>query len=343
MTRLSRRTVAAALTALAAATPLALLPAAAQAQEIREHSFKLAQQNPRGHPLVTGAERFAQLVAERSGGRMRVNLFPGGTLGSDAASVTALQAGTIEIVVLNSGILAAQVPAFAVFDFPFMFANGQEADAVVDGSFGQGLHARLAERGIVGLAYWELGFRHLTNNRRPINRVDDIAGLRLRVIPNPINVDWVRTLGANPTPLAFPELYAALESRAVDGQENPLSVILANKFHEVQRHLTLTAHQYNPQSMIFSGRVWERLNAAEQRILREAAIEAGRFQRQTARDAAAGELAELRRLGMAVTELPPAEMARLREMMRPVIERHTERVGADTVRALQAEIARVRR
>lgn len=337
--RLTRRTAA----ALAALLPLALASTAALAQDIKERTFKVAQQNPKGHPLVTGAEKFAEIVAAKSGGKLKVNLFPGGTLGSDAASVSALQGGTIEIVVLNSGILASQVKEFAVYDFPFMFATPQEADAVVDGPFGQGLHAKLADKGIVGLAYWELGFRNLTNNRRAIHKVDDIAGLKLRVIPNAINVDWVKALGANPTPLAFPELYAALEQRAIDGQENPLSVILANKFYEVQKFLTLTNHQYNPQSVIFSKKVWDTLSADERKILQDAAVEAGRFQRQVSRDAAAGQLAELKKLGMTVTELPPAEMAKLRELMKPVIDKHSESVGVETVKALQAEIAKVRR
>jgi tripartite ATP-independent transporter DctP family solute receptor len=339
MPRFTRRTAA----ALAALLPLALASTAPLAQDIKERTFKVAQQNPKGHPLVTGAEKFAEIVAARSGGKLKVNLFPGGTLGSDAASVSALQGGTIEIVVLNSGILASQVKEFAVYDFPFMFATPQEADAVVDGPFGQNLHARLADKGIVGLAYWELGFRNLTNNRRAIHKVDDIAGLKLRVIPNAINVDWVKALGANPTPLAFPELYAALEQRAIDGQENPLSVILANKFYEVQKFLTLTNHQYNPQSVIFSKKVWDTLSADERKILQDAAVEAGRFQRQVSRDAAAGQLAELKKLGMTVTELPPAEMARLRDLMKPVIDKHSESVGVETVKAMQAEIAKVRR
>ncbi|WP_395704021.1 TRAP transporter substrate-binding protein [Aquabacterium sp.] len=314
----------------------------AQAQDIKERSFKLALQNPKGHPLATGAEKFAELVAARSGGKLKVNLFPGGTLGSDAASVSALQGGTIEIVVLNSGILASQVKDFEVFDFPFMFANAQEADAVVDGPLGQKLHARLADKGIVGLAYWELGFRSLTNSKRPVNKVEDIAGLKLRVIPNAINIDWVKALDANPTPLAFPELYAALEQKAVDGQENPVSVILANKFAEVQKYLTLTNHQYNPQSVIFSKKVWDSLGAPERKILQDAAVEAGRYQRQVSREASAGTIEQLKKAGMQVSELPPAEMAKLRERMKPVIEKHGAAIAA-TVAELQAELAKLRK
>lgn len=314
----------------------------ATAQDIRERSFKLALQNPKGHPLASGAEKFADIVAARSGGKLKVNVFPGGTLGSDAANVSALQGGTIEFVVLNSGILAAQVKDFVVYDFPFMFANAREADAVVDGPLGQKLHAKLQDKGIVGLAYWELGFRQLTNARRAVTKVEDIAGLKLRVIPNPINIDWVKALDANPTPLAFPELYAALEQKAVDGQENPISVIQANKFNEVQKFITLTNHQYNPQSVIFSKKVWDGLNAAERKVLQDAALEAGKFQRQLTRDQASGSLDELRKSGMQVSEFSTAETARLRDRMKPVIDKHGAAV-ADTVKELQAELDKLRK
>ena len=314
----------------------------ASAQELRERSFKLALQNPKGHPLATGAEKFAELVGTRSGGKLKVNIFPGGVLGGDAANVSALQGGTLEIVVLNSGILAAQVKDFVVYDFPFMFANAKEVDAVVGGAFGQKLHAKLQDKGIVGLAYWELGFRQITNGKRAIQKVDDLAGLKLRVIPNPINIDWVKALGANPTPLAFPELYAALEQKAVDGQENPASVILANKFAEVQKYLTLTNHQYNPQSMIFSKKIWDTLNDAERKIIADAATEAAQFERQLARSSAQGDIDALRKAGMEVGELPVAEMAKFRERMKPVIEKHGAPV-ADTVKELQAELDKLRK
>ncbi|MCA0242299.1 MAG: TRAP transporter substrate-binding protein [Proteobacteria bacterium] len=310
--------------------------------QVQERSFKFALQNPKGHPLEMGATKFAELVAAKSGGKIKVNVFPGGTLGGDAQTVSALQGGTVEITALNSGILASQVKDFAVYDFPFMFANAKEADTVVDGPFGQKLHAKLAEKGIVGLGYWELGFRNLTNGRKAINTVDDIAGLKLRVIPNAINVDWVKALGANPTPMAFPEVYAGLESKAIDGQENPLSVILANKFYEVQKYLALTNHQYNPQSLIFSKKVWDGLSADEKKIVQDAATEAGRYQRQVNREAAAGQLEQLKKSGMQVTEFNAAEQAKLRAKLAPVIEKHGAPIAA-TVADLQAELAKLRK
>ena len=314
----------------------------AQAQEINEHSFKLAMQNPKGHPLAEGAAKFAELVEEKSDGNITIKPFYGGVLGGDAQTVSALQGGTIEFVILNSGILASQAKEFAVFDFPFLFSTPEEADAVVDGPFGQQMHAKLEGQGIVGLAYWELGFRDITNSVRPITKADDIAGLKLRVIPNEINIDWVSALGANPTPLAFPELYTAMETGAVDGQENPVSVILANKFYDVQKYLALTHHQYNPQSVIFSKKVWDTLTDDEKKLLQEAAMEAGKFERELTRSNAASDLEELKSEGMEVTELPPEEMEKLREKVKPVIEKHTEAVGSETVDALMAELEKAR-
>ena len=310
--------------------------------QVSERTFKFGLQNPKGHPLEQGATKFAELVAARSGGKIKVNVFPGGTLGGDAATVSALQGGTVEITALNSGILASQVKDFEVYDFPFMFANAKEADAVVDGPFGQKLHAKLADKGIVALAYTELGFRNLTNSKRAINTVEDIAGLKLRVIPNAINVDWVKAVGANPTPMAFPEVYAGMEQKAIDGQENPLSVILANKFFEVQKHLAITNHQYNPQSLIFSKKVWDTLSAAEKKVLQDSATEAAQFQRKVNRDAAATQLADLKKAGMQVTELSAAEQAKLRDKFKPVIEKHGAAIAA-TVAELQAELAKLRK
>ncbi|WP_411886139.1 TRAP transporter substrate-binding protein [Polaromonas sp. YR568] len=327
---------------LVAAAALAAFGLAA-AQDIKEHTIKFAHQNPKGHPIVMGMEKFAEIVAAKSGGKIKVNLFPGGVLGGDGPNVSGLQGGTIEMVVLNSGILASQVKEFAVYDFPFLFANAKEADAVVDGPFGKKLHDKLQEKGIVGLAYWELGFRNMTNSKRAINKVEDLAGLKIRVIPNPINLDWVKALDANPTPMAFPEVYAALESKALDGQENPLNTILANRFAEVQKYLTLTNHVYNPQSVIISKKFWDTLTNDEKKLFSDAAIEAGKFQRQAARDAAGATLDALRKAGMQVTELSPAETAKLREKMKPVIAKYSSGVGDSTVNELTAELAKLRK
>jgi tripartite ATP-independent transporter DctP family solute receptor len=305
-------------------------------------TIKFANQNNAGHPIVQGMEKFKDIVEKNSGGKLKVNLFPGGTLGSDQANVSAIQGGSLEMASMNSGIFASQVKEFGVFDFPFMFASTKEADAVVDGPFGKKMHAKLEEKGLVGLAYYELGFRHITNGKRAINKVSDIEGLKLRVIPNPINVDWVKALGANPTPLPFPELYAALEQGAVDGQENPIPTINSAKLYEVQKNLTLTGHQYNPQSVVISKKFWDTLSAAEKKVLADAAMESAKFQRDTARNLEASLLANLKKNGMQVTQLSDSEMSILRDKMRPVTAKYGVVVGQDLVKELQGEIEKVR-
>ena len=310
------------------------------AQETK--TLKFANQNAAGHPIILGMEKFKEIVEKQSGGKLKVNVFPGGALGSDQANVSAIQGGTLEMASMNSGIFANQVKEFAIFDFPFMFGSSQEADAVVDGPFGKKLHAKLDEKGIVGLGYYELGFRHISNSKRPIHKVEDLDGLKLRVIPNPINVDWVKALGANPTPLPFPELYAALEQKAVDGQENPVATINGAKFYEVQKHLVLTGHQYNPQSVIISKKFWDRLSGAEKKIISDAVTESAKYQREQARKLEASILENLKKNGMQVTQMPEAEMGKLLDKMRPVTAKYGVTVGQDLVKEVQAEIEKVR-
>lgn len=309
----------------------------------QERTIKFTTANPEGHPLVMGMHKFADIVAAKTGGKIKVNLFPGGVLGGDGPVISAMQGGTIEMASMNSSILASQVKEFAIYDFPFMFANGKEADAVVDGPFGKQMHAKLEPKGLIGLTYWELGFRQISNNKRPIQKVEDIAGLKLRVIPTPINVDWVKALGANPTPLSFGEVYSALEQGAIDGQENPLTVIAANKFFEVQKYVTLTNHQYNPQSVLVSKKFWETLSPAEKKIFSEAAAESTIYERQQARLQATTALEAVKKGGMQVTELSAAEVDKLRDKMRPVIAKFSVSVGQETVKSLQDELTKARK
>ena len=309
----------------------------------QERTFKFALNGPEGHPAVAGMKKFAETVAAKSGGRMKVTLFLNGSLGGDQAVVSSVKAGTIEMAVMNSGILASEAKELAIFDFPFLFSNEKESDAIVDGPVGKKMHALLESKGIIGLSYWELGYRQITNGRRPLNKVEDIEGLKLRVIPNPINVDWVKALNANPTPMPFPEVYAGLEQKAIDGQENPISVIAANKFWEVQKHVALTNHQYNPQSVIFSKKVWDSLSPADRKILDDAADDATKAQREAARAAVATNLELLKKNGMTVTQFPPAEVAKLREKMAPVISKYVASVGEETVKEVMLELAKLRK
>ena len=315
----------------------------ASAQDIKERTIKFGVAGPETHPAVAGMKKFAEAVTTKSGGKIKVNLFYNSSLGTDQAIVSAIKGGTVEMSVMNSGILASEAKELALFDFPFLFANEKESDAIVDGPVGKKMHALLQEKGLVGLSYWELGYRHMTNSKRPLNTVEDIDGLRLRVIPNPINVDWVKALGANPTPLPFAEVYGALEQKAIDGQENPIAVIAANKFWEVQKYVALTNHQYNPQSVIFSKKVWDTLSPAEKKIIDDSSDEATKFQREQSRAAVAANVDLLKKNGMIVTQFSPVEVNKLREKMKPVIAKYTASVGEATVNEVLAELAKMRK
>ncbi|MDX0160348.1 DctP family TRAP transporter solute-binding subunit [Sinorhizobium meliloti] len=324
------------------AVPLALMTAGPALAEIRDQTVKFASANNKGHPQVTGMEKFAELVKEKSGGKIEVKLFPGGTLGGDVQTVSALQGGVIEMTVLNAGILASNVKEFGAVDLPFLFNSGEEADKVMDGPFGTSLMERLPATGLVGVAYWELGFRNLTNNRHPVTKLEDIKGLKIRTIQSPIPVELFNALGANAVPLPYTELYTALETGTVDGQENPSANIINAKFYEVQKYMTLTRHQYNPQIVLVSKKFWDGLNDEEKTVLQQAAVEARDFQRKVSREQDAAALEEIRKTGMEVSELSPEETQKLRDAVKPMIEKFSADIGQETVEALFKEIGTAR-
>ena len=179
--------------------------------------------------------------------------------------------------------------------------------------------------------------------RQALSQTLDLAGLKVRVIQNQLFIDSFAALGANATPMPFPELYSALDQKAVDGQENPNTTILASKFAEVQKHLTQTRHIYNPQALLVAKKTWDGMSAEERKLIEEAAAEATRFQRTVSRGEADKALAALKTAGMTVTELPPQEVAKLRAKTQPVFDKFAANVGAETINELKAEIAKVRK
>ena len=263
-------------------------------------------------------------------------------LGPDLQTVSAMQGGTIDLTVMNASLLAGNVKEMAVLDFPFLFNNSAEAYAVVDGPIGQKLFDKLPEKGLVGLAYFDLGFRQMNNAKRPIKTAEDLVGLKMRVIPTAIYVDFMNALGASAVPMPFTETYTALETGAIDGMTNPLLNITDMKFFEVTKYLALTNHIYNPQAVIMSKKTWDKLSGDEKTIMRQAATEATVYQRQVTQETNAKALATLKEGGMDVTELPLEEIAKLKEKAKPVIEKFTKEVGPEFVAELDAEIAKVR-
>ena len=328
-------------TLLACALSPALLLGTAQAADIKERTLKFSYVQPKESHMGFGAQRFADLVSLKSGKKITVKLFPNGTLGGDLQTVSALQGGTIEITTMPPSLLAGLSKEFGAFDLPFLFSDFKEADAVLDGPIGKRFMEKLPA-GLVGLSYWDHGFRNVSNSKRAIARVEDFQGLKLRVVQTPLMVDTFKALGTNAVPMAFTELYTAMESRAVDGQDNPVVAFETNRFYEVQKHLSLTRHVYNPLIVLFSQKVWDKLSADERKILQDAARETSVEQRKVSREMEAKALAKAKSQGTVVTEITPQERARLREKVKPVTEQYTKELGEALVKEIHAEIDKAR-
>src|SRR3954465_7485307 len=213
-----------------AAIAITLFAGAADAQ-IQERTIRWGHLNNTDHPVSLGVQKFAEIVATKSGGKLKVREFGASQLGNEMQMQSALRGGTQEMMSAASTSLASVVKEFGLLDFPFVVNTTAQAEALVSGPFGQAMTEMLPEKDLIGLGYWGLGFRNATNSSRSINKIEDFAGLKLRVIPNPVFLETFKAFKANPVPMAFGELYTALENKTVDGQENPYSVILSNKFN----------------------------------------------------------------------------------------------------------------
>jgi TRAP-type transport system periplasmic protein len=315
-----------------------------QAADIRERTIKVGIGLSADHPQGQAVTKFADIVGQKSDGKIKVRLFAGGALGNDVTMISALQGGTQEMTIPDTSTLVgiSGLKDFGLINLPFLFQNGQEADALLDGPFGQKLLAKLPEKGLIGFGFWENGFRQVTNSRRPITKAEDFAGLKLRVIQNPLFIETFRGLGANAVPMPFTEVYTALETKTIDGQENPLATILASKFYEVQKYTVQSNHIYSVWAFLMSKRFWDRLTADEQALITEAANEAKMFERKTIRAFEVTALDELKSKGMEVSALPESEVAKLRETTKAVRDKFTEEFGQSSAVEMMSELERVR-
>lgn len=333
------------LTRLVAAATMALATLAAgvaQAQDIKPRMIRfgygLNEQSNQGRAVKV----FADEVAKLSGGKMKVRAIGAAALGSDTQMQQALIGGAQEMMVGSTATLVGITKEMALWDTPFLFNNVKEADAVLDGPTGEKIKDKLQEKGLVGLVYWENGFRNLTNNKQPVAKLEDLNGVKLRVMQNNVFLDSFKTLGANAVPLPFSELFTALETRAVDGQENPYNTILSSKFYEVQKYLTVTNHVYSPWIVTVSKKWWDGLSKDEQAVLMKAAKTSRDFERKDTREEAAKALAELKAKGMQVNELSPAEAARMRDRLTRVNAGIAASVGMDHWQDVQKQLAQLR-
>ena len=322
---------------------LAFASLQARAQDIQERTIRFGHLNNTDHPVSIGVKKFTELVTAKSGGKITVKEFPASQLGNEMQQQSALQGGVQEMTAPATTSLVGIVKEFGLVDFPFIVSNYQQADAMLDGPLGKQLTAKLPEKGLIALAFWDLGFRNVTNSKRPITKGEDLEGIKIRVIPNPVFLETFKTFKANPLPLPFAELYNALESKAVDGQENPFSVILSNKFFEVQKFLSVTNHVYAANIILISKRFWDKLSPAEQKLLQDAANEARDYQRQASRDVAGKAVAELKAKGMTVNELTPAEQARMRAAVKPIHDKFSGEYDPAIVSTFKGELDRIQK
>lgn len=336
MKTLRRSLLAAAVASLLAA------PLAGWAQDIKPRlirfGYGLNEQSNQGRAV----RLFAEQVEKNSGGKMKVRAVGAAALGPDVQMQQALIGGAQEMMVGSTATLVGITKEMALWDTPFLFNNAREADAVLDGPIGQKVMDKLQEKGLVGLVYWENGFRNMTNNKRPITRMEDFDGIKLRVMQNPVYLDSFKKLGANAIPLPFSELFSALETKTVDGQENPFNTILSSKFFEVQKYLSVTNHVYSPWIVLVSKKWWDTLSKDEQKVLKDAARASREFERKDTREEAGRALADLKGKGMQINELSPAEAARMRDKLTQVNAGIAVNVGMDLWNETQAALAKMR-
>lgn len=333
---LALRTAAAALAAAGLS-----LSAAAQAQ-FQDRTIRVSNGVNQDHPVGNGLARMAQCAAEKSGGKMKVQGFWGGALGNDLNATQQLRSGTLEMVITSSSPLVGIVKELGVFDLPFLFGNEREVDQVLDGKAGQYFSDKLAAAGLVNLAYWENGFRNTTNSKRPITKWEDFQGVKMRVMQNNVFLDTFTNMGSNAVPMAFSEVYSALETKAIDGQENPFVTIDTSKFFEVQRYLSVTKHAYTPFLVLYSKRLYDQLSPAEQSAIRECAVQGRDEQRRVSREQSERSLTMMRTKGVQINEISAQEMQRMREKAGSVYDKHGKSIGDEPILVVVNELKRIR-
>lgn len=263
-----------------------------------------------GNPRHEASIKFAELIKARSNGRIDVQVAPSAQLGDDAAMVTALRTGALDISANSQGAVANAVPEYAAYGMPFMFSSAASAFKLLDGPLGKELADKSSAKGLIVLGYWDNGIRHMTNSKRPIVKVDDMKGLKMRTPPDTVLVDIMQALGAEAQQIKFSELYVALQQGVVDGQENPLANIHASKLYEVQKHVALTSHMFQMTPFLMSKRTWDRLSEADRKLVQEAAGEATAFQRKLSQEADEKLLVDLKAKGVQVTTVDTAAFAK---------------------------------
>ncbi len=303
-----------------------------------KHTIRVSNGINDKHPAYEASLKFKELV-ESASDDFEVEVYHSGQIADDRSAIEMLQFGTLDIVVTSTSPLANFIPEYAVFDLPFTIQTPEQADALLDGPFGEKMFDLLGDQNLVGLAWWENGFRNLTNSVRAVEKVEDLKGLKIRTMENEIHLDTWRALGANPTPMAFAELFSAMQQGTVDGQENPYPTIDLSQYAEVQDYLSGTNHVYTPFIMLFSKSIWDTYTPEQQEIIKNAAVEAGMYDRELNRQVADESLERLKE-NMTFSEITPENLKGFQDAVAPVIEKHKDTIGAEIVDEYLAELSK---
>jgi len=298
-------------------------------------NFRLAHAGPETSSQHLAAVEFVRLVKERTKGEVAIRIYGSSSLGNDQAVISGLRGGTIDMVLAGNPNFTGIVSKLNALDLPFIFNDAAHAYRVLDGATGQQLLDELGPHNIKGLAFWEVGWRCITNNKRPIRTPEDVRGLKIRTTPNPAHLRAFEALGANPVPMALGELYQALESGAVDAQEHPVEITWSAKFYEVQKHLSMTRHAYTALVLTMNKAKFDALPAAQQQVLVEASQEAARFQRELNARNETQIVGELKKKGMQVVEkVDPAPFRKV--LLEKVKQTYLEKNGPEVLVAIDA-------
>lgn len=313
--------------ALAGVGALIALAAPAAAQTEIKLGYALAEDSHYG----VAAKTFEEVLLAETGDQFTVTHFPSSGLGGEREVIEGLQIGTVEMTIVSSGTLANFVPETGVFDIPFLFNGFDHARAVLDGSIGQEILGKFDSVGLHGLAWGEQGFRHITNNRNAIHTPADVEGLKIRTMENPVHLAAFNAMGAAPTPMAWPEVISSLQQGVIDGQENPLSVIVSVKLNEVQKYLTLSGHVYSPAMLLVSKPFWDGLNDEQKAAFDKAASEAVVAMRGYVDNVETTGVETLKERGMEVNELSAEEKASFQGSISSAYEQYYETYGKEFV------------
>ena len=317
---------------LATALALALGFAGASGVQAQTTTLKIGYATSKESHYGVGSTVFCDEIEKGTQGRYKCQHFANSALGGEREQIEAIQLGTQDLVNTSTGPVGNFVPEVRIVDLPFLFRDYDHARKVMDGPIGQDLLTKFPAKGIVALAWTENGFRHMTNNKRDIVKPTDAAGLKMRTMENKVHMDGYRTFGILPTPMAFPELFGALQQGTVDGQENPIPVILASKFSQVQKHLSMTGHVYSPALLLMSPKTWNKLSDADKKVFVAAAQTAAVAQRKKVNDDENSGIALLESQGMKVTRT--VDGAAFREALKPAYVGYAKEFGADNIKKI---------